>query len=287
MNDNTKWQEKHRCSIENYIREDTDFNYSICREERQYAVFLYNILRKFHAHESRSDMIRKIITEVCRIPEKADIQHVFYEAAFMRDFFERNRRIYWEGSAKEKLFQQSFSPSERRLKAENSFNYALIQYVCKSEKVSESFQWSQPENHLGQNKMGILNDRKQIQSVIREMMNAKPDLAVIYHVTEAEEGDPHELGRDYLLFLECKCGSGESTYESGYRQCEIQGKIADFLCNHYLKDNMEASPFMKNDKKCNCQYASLLIQFARKKADASQGIISISDLIHLNNQIFS
>lgn len=299
------WKEKYGCSIENYIREDEDSNYSVCREERQYAVFLYNILKKYHAHESRidQDRIHEIITNTCGIPEEADIKHVFYEATFMRDFFERNRRIYWKAGMEEKLLQQSFSPSERELVAENSFNYKLFQYVCKSEnvKVLESFRWNQPENNLGQDMKQIQSviheimnaipdeDMKQIQSVIREMMNATPDLAVIYSLAKKDSDGQHKPDKNYLLFLECKFESYESSYKSGYRQSEIQGKIADFLCNNYLKEkeNIEVSPLMKN----NNVYASRIVRFTRERNESDkynegENVISISDVIELNNNIF-
>lgn len=290
------WKEVHSCSIENYIREDKIFNYSICREERQYAVFLYNILRKYHAHASRSNhgRIHEIITETCGIPEKADIKHVFYEVTFMRDFFERNRRIYWKGSAEEKLLQKLFSPSERELEVENSFNDKLFRYVCKGEdvKVSESFRWKQPEDNMGRNKFEIPGDMKQIQPVIREMMNVTPDIAVIYSIAEKDTDGQHKPDKNYLLFLECKFESNESSYESGYRQCEIQGKIADFLCNYYLKekdnkDNIEVSPIMKK----NSTYVSRIVHFTRKKKESdkpeeAENVILISDLIEFNNDIF-
>lgn len=293
------WKEVYGCSIENYIREDKVFNYSICREERQYAVFLYNIIRKYHAHASRSnhDRIHEVITETCGIPEKADIKHVFYEVTFMRDFFERNRRIYWKGSAEEKLLQKSFSPSERELEVENSFNDKLFRYVCKCEdvKVSESFRWKQPEDNMGQNKIEIPDDMEQIQSdiiqsVIREMMNVTPDIAVIYSIAEKDTDGQYKPDKNYLLFLECKFESNESSYESGYKQSEIQGKIADFLCNYYLKEkdnkgNIEVSPIMKKDS----TYVSRIVHFTRKKKESDKNkehIILISDLIELNNNIF-
>ena len=75
------------CSIDNYICD----NNSICREERQYALYLNNILRKFSTplKRARCEEVQKIFN-VCRIPQDASIQHVFYEATFMRDFFQRN-----------------------------------------------------------------------------------------------------------------------------------------------------------------------------------------------------
>lgn len=75
--------------LEHFIRDE----YSICREERQYAVFLYNILRKYRNKDKRIDKEVVSIFNACSIPRGAEIQNVFYEATFMRDFFERNRRL--------------------------------------------------------------------------------------------------------------------------------------------------------------------------------------------------
>ena len=38
------------CSVEHFLQDE----YSICREERQYAVFLYNILRKYRSKDKRN-----------------------------------------------------------------------------------------------------------------------------------------------------------------------------------------------------------------------------------------
>lgn len=93
---------KFNLSLNNYISDE----YSICREERQYALFLSNILRKYRTKELRQSEIAKRETnshnksknvvedifKVCHIPLSAQILDVFYEAAFMRDIFTRNRR---------------------------------------------------------------------------------------------------------------------------------------------------------------------------------------------------
>ncbi len=47
MSENT--ETKYKCSIKHFI----DDEYSICREERQYAVLLYNVLRKYHSAGER------------------------------------------------------------------------------------------------------------------------------------------------------------------------------------------------------------------------------------------
>lgn len=103
---------KYECSIENFINKD-DCAYSICRKERQYAVYLHDILRKYKKYADREKLEEfKNIFTACSIPEKADIENVFYEATFMRDFFERNRRnILGEEDKLERiLLQKTFKP---------------------------------------------------------------------------------------------------------------------------------------------------------------------------------
>lgn len=138
---------------------------------------------------------------------------------------------------------------------------------------------------MGQKKIEIPGDMERIQTVIREMMNAAPDIAVIYSIAEKDTDGQHKPDKNYLLFLECKFESNESSYESGYKQSEIQGKIADFLCNHYLKekDNIEVSPIMIDNSTNTC--ASRIVYFTRKKKEKEVEIL-ICDLIEFNNNIF-
>ena len=89
MNNSTK---KYELSIENFICDE----FSICREERQYAVFLYNILRKYGdagKRKKQAQDIKDIFTE-CHIPENASIDHIFYESAFMRDFLKETGGLH-------------------------------------------------------------------------------------------------------------------------------------------------------------------------------------------------
>lgn len=279
-NKSTDLEKQYGCFIENYIRND---NYSICREERQYAVFLYNILRKYSKPEDRKDRkdIKKMF-DACRIPEEADIKHVFYEATFMRDFFERNRRIHWAEKAEEKLLQKSYSPKEKILNGENSFNYRLLKYVYE-DKYKDKFPilqdcWNQEERNLGHSTNEDFNmfeeeKRDELQLDVRQMMNAKPDIAVVYCMSKEVE---QNAVKSYLLFLECKFESNKSS-----DQCKIQGKIANFLYKYYLEnENIEVSPLMGKESKTEAP----IVWFTRKP---EEGKILISDLIKLNNKIFT
>lgn len=267
----------YECSIEHFIQDE----YSICREERQYAVFLYNILRKYHSKDKRIEKDVVHIFDACNIPPEAEIQSVFYEATFMRDFFERNRRRALSKNLESTLLNKTFSLSNCNIKdRDRSFNSKLITYVAEKNKV-QSVSYEHEEVNLGQNKVSIkcdrLSDKKKrdMELEIRYMMNAKPDLAVIYT----------EKGEKKLLLIECKFESQESTYEGGHKQSTIQWEIADFLCKHYLKEEkVQLADKMKEDKK------SCIVKFVRKKKEKpnqNENEILIKDLIRLNDEIFA
>lgn len=270
-NEIEEFNKKYGCSIEGFLENE----YSICREERQYAVLLYNVLRYYGKTERRgSDEIKRIF-KACQIPAEAEVVQVFYEATFMRDFFERNRRIVLGKYDERKLIQKTFSPSEYKVDDENSFNYKLIQYV--HEHYNKEFNAAEPlvyldeERNLGRNKICTKLSEYE-KYMIRCMMEAKPDLAVIYM----------EKGETYLLFLECKFDSDESCYEGKIGQRAIQWNIADFLCEYYLKEKV--SDRMEKGESC-------LVKFTRLKGGEIEDVetwpyVSVCDLIKMNKVIF-
>lgn len=245
--ENKKWLEEYICG-EN----------SICREERQYALFLYNILKKYRSLDSCEGEKKVEITEIfkaCRIPQEAKIENVFYEATFMRDFFEQNRKCFFNGKSDGILDENK----------DHSFNCKLVDYISSGKK-----KYSGKEYNLGRNAIECDELSEKEKYIIRCMMNAKPDLAVVYRVDNLKKK---------LLFLECKFESAEAPYEYGLSQTEIQWKIADFLCKTYLeKESIEVSEGMGEEKSC-------LVQFVRESTD-EPNVISIQKLIELNNEIF-
>lgn len=285
----------YELSIENFIYD----KFSICREERQYAVFLYNILRKYSDTKTREKQDIVDIFKACNIPSCASIDYVFYEATFMRDFFERNRRLALNCREKldNKLLQATLSPAKYKTIPSKSFNTKLIQYVY-GQKYNEDeniIEYSGKEQNLGHNTIEFEkllingkkvpdNEKDWLKYKIKWMMNAKPDIAVIYHI--------RENAKKFLLFIECKFDSGESSYSykdkngntERMSQREVQYNIAEFLCNHYLNSNskekmINPSPSMKNNKSC-------LLNFVRENADAANGEIAIEQLIELDNKVF-
>ena len=296
--------EEYGLSIKNFI----NGKYSICREERQYALFLYNILRYYRTpgirkrkgNEAVKDIFQYIFreSELKKNDDTVDqvvVDHVFYEATFMRDFFERNRRLRLGGGDENKLLNAKFSPksSNYKIQRDKSFNYKLIKYVCKYEtKIKNVKQLCSKcefgkegvciERNLGHNEIECTKQYKKIKYYARWMMNATPDIAVIYHYDKKEE-------QKYLLFLECKFESGESVYsyrdknneENDKTQREIQWMVADFLCK---KEGYLGKEGIENRMKGN---ESRLVQFERgNEEDKEDRIILIEKLINAHNAIF-
>ncbi len=304
VNDN-----RYHCSIENFIVDE----YSICREERQYAVFLYNILRKYGKKQSREklaggakdDILR--ILEACGIEADSDIEHVFYEATFMRDFFKRERRYYAvienKGSLADVLLQQRYEKEE---KTKTDFNRRLVEYAFHKREgenpPKRETDHKENDAYLQYNLGGNIPKEcekaiEEVREKVRAMMNSKPDIAVIYK----------RDSRRYLLFIECKFESSEATYgnrknqkdkkEEKLSQRSVQYDVAGFLCDCYLNRDLSktdpnyisVSPVMEAD------HESRMVRFMRsdekqKKRDAKEarnvGKIFIKTLIDWNHKIF-
>ena len=281
-------------SIDNYVKD----NLSICREERQYALYLSNVLRYYGKNPSGKPANRigndaevKNIFIACGFKENeldnVVIENVFYEATFMRDFFERNRRIHLSKPSKKEdvCLQKTFKRSSYEIKdKEKSFNRKLLCFcwekIGQSKKGNEEIDFNNlgdiEEYNYGRNEIPV--KFKAIKNLARAMMNSKPDLAVIYHYGENAE-------KKKLLFLECKFESSEDKTDGDngekYTQRKIQGYIAEFLCNikdKYLTD-VETSEIMIKEKG-----QSKLVRFDRNDETADN--ISIKNLIEVEKRIF-
>ena len=157
-------------------------NSSICREERQYALFLANALLK-----NVGEIKKKLNMNSCSILE------IYYEATFMRDFW-----FIYKTKFNEKLCQYANEKDE------------FPKISCRNDVRKHANFW----------------DNK--HTLACWMMNAKPDIAVIYE----------ENNKKYLSFIECKYKSNEDKYkykvngeDRFYSQTKLQNDILDFLCN--------------------------------------------------------
>jgi len=344
----------------------------ICREERQYALYLSNVLRYYGKDPENKTTNRigdnekvKNIFKACGFNDvdlkNIVIENVYYEATFMRDFFERNRRYYLAKDKAHPEVEYSKEPFQHEdfiVSIKNSFNYELLVYcsniinkppdktkdqIAESKdnyiiaernyggkdnfiielksKDSESESKKQKINKLNEEGLKILQeinitkvdeeDSKEnpkgfekwnlFKTLVRAMMNAKPDLAIIY-----KEKDKNDIRK--LLFIECKYCSGESYYKydvykydknnnqtkavETIRQRAVQGYIAEFLCQ-FCQDSgymngVQVSELMDNKepKKVNeGEYQSYLVKFVT--ASAKDGEINIKDLIELEEDIFN
>lgn len=164
------------------------------------------------------------------------------------------------------LLQKTFTRKNKSM-VNDAFNYKLMEYVHKG-KV-EGWTDGDLRYNLGRYVPGakLSEDEK---FTIKCMMEAKPDIAVLYE----------KNNKEYLLFLECKFESYESFYSEKEKQSRIQWKIADFLCKTYLKGKAEVSESMKGE-------SSRFVRFVRKDGERTDEEIKISDLVNLNkNEIF-
>ena len=304
--------DRYNCSIENFILDE----YSICREERQYAVFLYNILRKYGKKRSRAKLADgekediQAIFAACGIEADDDIEYVFYEATFMRDFFKRERRYYAvienHGSLADVLLQKDYEKEE---KIKTDFNRRLIEYVFKwagGDPPEMNMENGDKENNeeddaylrcnLGRNIPKDCKDLEKLEKVkkigtetaetaenvrgkLRAMMNSKPDIAVVY-----KKG-----GQRYLLLIECKFESSEGKYDS-LSQREVQYHIAEFLCGYLNERN--GQEYIKVSKKMKSGQ-SRIVKFKRSDSGGQEtclpgeGNILIKMLVEYNNKIFN
>lgn len=302
-------------SIDNYISDE----FSICREERQYALYLSNVLRyygknpNYYKKNTKEEPANRIgnneevkkVFRACGFNnlENLIIDNVYYEATFMRDFFERNRRKCLSLTTdpeklKEICLQKTFTREQDVIiNYDESFNRKLIEFCINEDEKIDDVKKKELKGELSklsdihEKHYGMKNGSKEIpgnykkyENKIRAMMNSKPDLAVIYHFGEKNE----EKG---LLFLECKFESGEAK-KDGALQTDIQGLIAKFLKENYSTDICISS--MEKPENSG-KYSSNMIQFIRKgqkffkkkNKDNEAKPIEISSLINLEREIFN
>lgn len=268
--------DNYKVSIRNYL---TDDEFSICREERQYALFLYNVLRAESngKYLKLPDELKNKLTnimELCGL-NGMSVKSVFYEATFMRDFFERDRRLWYCGTNYIRLKNVDFSYNKTRTieiqEERKSFNQRLMEYVNGKgdygyDLINDEYFHKYMDYHLGSN----FNPDEKYNDFFQEikyLMNSKPDIAVV--CKDASENT-------YLKFIECKFESGESKY-GDKTQTAIQNKIADFICNVLCKEEFNGGD---ND----CSKASTLAKFTRKSGEGNK--IYIGDLISLEKYIW-
>lgn len=180
-----------------------------CREERQFAVFLYYIFLK--EKWNKGDSKTKEIVQRCLYPknkERKDIKiiDVYFEAALMRDYYEKNNNfnemllkfcLGWLGKEVETLCKKTKGCNLGAKKAKSIIQSYLD---LDNTKVVEIIENEDSEKY---------NDIKEkaCLDIARMMMNATPDILVIYK----EKGEEETATK--AKALECKYESDEGTYK--------------------------------------------------------------------------
>ena len=235
-----------------------------CREERQFAVFLYNVFwSKRNIQINTAD--EPIVKRCLKIHDDSEIiiNNVFFEATLMRDYFEEDRKNNKRDcvekeetdSFNEKLldFCLEWLATDNRLKKEQresvkEFKQELIKEMQDNprnlgQKTAEEAMPSGFNNfpkeladaikkviknngkHSSIDKETILKAKmKACVDIARMMMNATPDIMVIYTKDE----------KKYAKALECKYLSDEGTYKDvAGVECKMQRFIQECVM-HFL-----------------------------------------------------
>lgn len=260
-----------------YLNEDELKKYlgkgkSYCREECQFAVFLYDIFLK---EKMKREYIKykeeNIIRKCLKVDESISIkiEEVYFEVTLMRDYFNENR-----GEFNKKLL-------------EFCLGYLQSDEVCESrpKEIDDILDWLKVEDkkiksrNMGEkeavkiirgkyftpdelkekikdekNKEGKIDERKMREAIsldiAKKMMNAALDILVIYRELHDEETE--DDGKLKAKALECKYLSDEGSYEdiAGVK-CRMQLFIQEcIMCFLFGKSNAEKSDIEDHIPKC-------------------------------------
>ncbi len=195
----------------------------VCREERQYALFLYNRLEKLLC---KSVLAEDPILTSCGIGDAGQsvvVHWIAYEVTLMRDIFFAEQQIR-ENELKGRKIRTSAGVLD-------CFNKRLYEYVYKklngedAEVPDADWDTVPADRHLGTNKKNTGIKQGPMEKCLLQMMNSKPDLAVVYSAGTSENAPR------YLKLIECKYLTPASR-----AQIKAQEDIGDFLCKRIAEN---------------------------------------------------
>lgn len=232
-------------SFQRYFNDYFAKDNPVCREERQYALFLYQRLLNMVGNKTPKE---EKIFRACGLPTDSDLEilSVAYEATYMRDIFWKDREQRKKNN--QKAYKVPISDKE----SGECFNRKLYEFVKKEYNCEDCASKVPANRNLG-GKIKWENVNEKVASCFRQMMNSKPDIAIVYEYKSER----------YLKFLECKYLSGVSNSE-GVTQLEIQRRICRFLCEDIL--NIKAA-----EVKC--------VQFREKRDESEPDALELKELI--------
>lgn len=303
-------------NIDHYISDE----YSVCREERQYVLYLYNILYQWKSRKCPPKLEpEKNIVKLCGLMESDELLDVFYEVTFMRDFFWRDRCCTYADNLENTLLNKKCNMKKGKNPYEKDwekrFNYLLLKYVLgqnsclDADKIlncicEQDRQYVEKGNcdsildlnlggGIGQSQIGIIfkdiQERKDLFGFEKEgdknaanvLHDIQEELKIMMNV-KPDIAVIFKRGTDtYLRFLECKFESWEKCYRKGKSQTMMQDRIAKFLCTEIKIVAKEGDKSIQN-------LSPLVVNFSRKKDQKIKGqnTIQIKSLIEANREIF-
>ncbi len=201
--------------IDRYLSEN---GLSWCREERQVALFFYNILLniKNKRHDKIPNEIKQKLLNVfeCERISDIEIDHVYYEVAILRDYF------FYLGKEEKtefnrKLLRFCFSIGTINGNADDKDGIdELIEKYCSGDNeksLSPKGRSKKPKDFVGEINVWKNLDKdskttkEQIIYFAGMIMNAKPDIMVVYRNKVTKQ--------KCAIALECKFESDPSNYK--------------------------------------------------------------------------
>ncbi len=208
-------------TLKNFLSKDD----SICREERQFALFLYLVFLKKKRKETggkNGEYIDQTVRKCLELEDTQDVEiiDVYYEASLMRDYWKyfQNNKNGEESEFNEKVLHFCLDFQLGAVKAKEEIDRLLSnQPKLRSSYIGQTFWQGAVKEAYGnevsklmkENSDSITDEEKQqigIKAgldIAKMMMNATPDILVVYNLD----------GRLYAKALECKYQSKEGKYQ--------------------------------------------------------------------------
>ena len=170
--------------LEKYIQD----KYSICREERQYALYLHNYIKRMISNNFKEEELEEVknFKNVLLGNKDAVIENVFYEATFMRDLFEYDKRrayaytAYRNANEKEPSCEELEEERDNIISTSGTTAEAILNY--NKESSDEYIAWNQAKGTYD-NKAQEVEDgavvyaanKTALADVVRELETATGD----------------------------------------------------------------------------------------------------------------
>lgn len=219
--------------------------FSWCREERQIALFFYNLLMQMkNGKENYPDRIKESIIKIFSCTKIGEIKiiDVYYEAAILRDyFFDLSKEDKNEFNKKLLDFCFIGDKSSGKQKGINE----LLEKYGKGKNLCPKGKCTRPSTIIDDSIFWGDNDKKR---VVKErvkfagwIMNAKPDIIVTYRCGNERQ--------KYAMTLECKYESDAGMYKDydgkeTINQELLQEIIMTFLFGKKKSRTNQESPLM-------------------------------------------